>query len=212
MKFEVDPAKYNHVCYIVAGGPSLKGFDWSLLTPDKFVVAINRSYEVLPHAQVLYFTDNDYWSKHKHDMAKHNGQMIRGAINPHKEKMPEDVIVYKLTGLNGLETKEGMLKHGSNSTYAALNLVTVHFGFKKVYLLGVDMKWGKTGNKGTSHWHDGHRRIDPETGYKKMMTAYNTIAPPLKDMGVKVYNANPDSALNTFPKITLEQAVRDEAD
>lgn len=210
MKFEVDPSKYNYVCYIVAGGPSLKGFDWSLLTPDKFVVAINRSYEVLPNAQVLYFTDSDYWGRHKDAMMKHNGQLIRGAINVKRDKMPDEVIQYRLTGKDGLETQKDCLKHGSNSTYAALNLVTVHFGFKKVYLLGVDMKWGEKGKKGTSHWHDGHKRVDPESGYKKMMHSFKTIAKPLKEMGVKVFNANPDSALNVFPKVPLEQAVKDE--
>lgn len=203
--FKVNPNDYDHVCYIVAGGPSLIGFDWSLLT-GKFVVAINRSYEVLPEAQVLYFTDPDYWDRHKDAMRAHKGQMIKGDINPKPLDDP-DVIIYRLTRQLGLETKPGCLSHGSNSTYAATNLVTVHFGFRRVYLLGVDMKWGKSGDKTTSHWHNGHRRVDAESSYKTMIKNWETIVAPLRERGVEVWNANPDSALHCFPKCTLDQAI-----
>lgn len=196
----------NEPCYIVAGGPSLKDFNWNLLS-DKFVIAINRAYEVLPNAQILYFTDKDYWDVHATAMRAHGGKMIRGALQPHKEVQHNDVELYKLTGAQGLETKPGCLKHGSNSTYAATNLAAVHLGFKRIYLLGVDMKWGEKGNKSTSHWHDGHKRIDPETGYKNMIKNWSTLVDPLKNISVEVWNANPDSALECFPKCSIEQAI-----
>lgn len=211
-EFKVDPSKYNYTCYIMAGGPSLRGFDWSRLTPDKFIIAVNRAYEVLPDAQVVYFTDQDYWQRHREAMMKHKGQLIRGVLNPERERkqMPQEVIIYHLTGPAGYETKPGKLKHGSNSTYAALNLAAAHFKFEKIYILGLDMKWGKPGDKSQSHWHDGHKggRLDPESGYKKMIQAYDTIKQPLKDAGVEVYNANPDSAVKAFPRITIEEALK----
>lgn len=205
--FKVDPSQYDNKCYIIAGGPSLKNFDWSLLTPDKFVIAINRSYEVLPDAQVVYFTDKDYWDAHKEKMLQHTGQLIRGALVPSREEQHPRVLFYQLTGAHGYETRPGMLKHGSNSTYAAINLAAAHFGFKTIYLLGVDMKWGMARDKNTSHWHTGHKRVDPESTYQKMITAYRTIVDPLQQAGVKVYNANPDSALDCFEKITIQEAV-----
>lgn len=201
---EIDAKKYNYTCYIVAGGPSLTNFNWSLLGPDKFVIAINRAYEVLPNAQIVYFTDKDYWKVHREKMLEHRGQLIRGALNPKNEEKHERVQFYRLTGPHGLETEPGCLRHGHNSTYAALNLAVVHLGFKKVYLLGVDMKWGEAGDKKTSHWHDGHRRIDPESTYAKMKAAYDTLPPLLSKAGVQVYNVSPDSALNTFKKVTFE--------
>ena len=206
----VNPHDFNNVCYIVAGGPSLKGFNWKLLTPDKFVIAINRSYEVLPYAQIVYFTDKDYWQRHKDAMLKHNGQLMRGALNPKNEKMPPEVFMWHLTRPHGYETKPGCLAHGSNSTYAALNMAAAHLKFKRIYLLGVDMKWGVPKDRSTTHWHDGHKRVDPESTFKKMTSAYVGIAPMLTQAGIEVYNANPDSALNTFPKITIEEALRND--
>jgi hypothetical protein len=208
MPFAPDPQKYDNTCYIVAGGPSLKTFRWSLLTPDKFVVAINRAYEVLPDAQIVYFTDRDFMKQHLKNMVNHKGQLIRGALTPKHEPTHPRVEYYKLTSATGLETKQGCLRHGHNSTYAVLNLVAAHYGFKKVYLLGVDMKWGAKGDKGTSHWHSGHRRVDSEQVYTRMKTAFNSIAPPLKKLGVEVYNVNPDSGLDLFPKVSVDQVFK----
>lgn len=207
MTFTIDPKDYNYTCYIVAGGPSLSNFDWSLLTPDKFVIAINRAYEVLPNAQIVYFTDKDYWERHKDAMLQHKGQLMRGILPNNKEQKHPDVQYWELTGPHGYETNPGCLRHGSNSTHAVLNMVAAHLGFKKVYLLGVDMKWGAPGNKNTSHWHDGHARIDHEAVYKKMIKSFELIAPELTKAGVEVYNCNPDSALNVFPKIRIEEIL-----
>jgi hypothetical protein len=140
-------------------------------------------------------------------MLQHEGQLIRGALQPEKEEKHPRVTLYHLTGAQGLETKPGCLRHGSNSTYAATNLAAVHLGFKRIYLLGVDMKWGEKNNKATSHWHDGHKRIDAESTYKNMMKHWATITDPLKEIGVEVWNANPNSALDCFPKCTIERAL-----
>lgn len=185
-------------------------FNWSKLD-GKFVVAINRAYEVLPNAQIVYFTDKDYWQRHKTEMLKHKGQLIRGALNPAREEQHPRVQFYKLTGKNGFDRKPGCLKHGSNSTYAALNMLAAHMNFKKIYLLGIDMKWGKRGNRNTSHWHDGHKRIDPESAYKGFATNFACMVQPLQEMGVTVYNINPDSALTAFPKLTFEEVFGDDA-
>lgn len=209
-EYKVNPANYDNTCYIVAGGPSLKNFDWKLLTPDKFVIAINRSYEVLPDAQVVYYTDRDFWDRHKQAMLAHKGQLMRGVLHPQKEKEHPRIILWHLTGPHGYETTPGKLKHGSNSTHAALNLAAAHFGFKKIYILGLDMKWGQKNNKKTSHWHDGHKRIDPENAYKKMSKAYDLMAPMLKTAGVEVYNVNTpeQTALRAFPIVSVQEVFK----
>jgi hypothetical protein len=193
-------------CYIVAGGPSLKGFDWSLLD-NKFTIAINRSYEVLPNANIVYFTDNDFWKIHEKGILAHKGKKVKGSLPSRVIKHPE-VEEYILTSPTGLEMTAGKLNHGHNSTYAAINLAT-QMGFKKIYLLGVDMKWGTPKDRSTSHWHNGHKRTDPESVYKKMSKCYETIVEPLKKQGVEVFNLNPDSALEVFPKLNPQQVFGD---
>ncbi len=211
MSLLINPEEYNNTCYIVAGGPSLKGFAWSRLD-GKFVIAINRSYEVLPNAQIIYFTDYDFWDHHRDNMLAHSGQLIKGSQTRSKEENNPSVIYYRLSGKPGISTERGLLHHGNNSTYAALNLAAVHLKFKKIYLFGVDMKWGEPKNKSTSHWHDGHKRIDPEYSYDKMKRAFKTIVEPLTNIGVEVYNANIDSALECFPKVTIEEALNEITD
>lgn len=195
----IDISKYD-ACYIVAGGPSLKDFDWTLLD-NKFVIAINNSYQVLPNAQIVYFTDDLWWKEHKEKVLNHTGIKCKGSLLNRFIKHPK-VKEYLLTGPNHLESTPGSLRHGHNSTYAAINL-SVQLGFKKIYLLGVDMKWGTPKDKNTSHWHKDHKRKDPESVYKKMMECYATIVEPLKKLGVQVINVNPNSALNVFPKIAF---------
>lgn len=196
-----DPAPYNHTAYIVAGGPSLKGFNWNLLN-NVFTVGINRAYEVLPNAEVIYFTDEDYYNTHIDAMLKHKGRLIKGCVNL-KSKYHDRVERFYIKAGKGLDMTPGHLFHGRNSTFAALNMV-VQWGFKKVYLMGVDMKWGKPGDKKTSHWHSGHRRVDGEATYKNFKTAFIDAAPILKNMGIEVININNDTGLTIFPIVKYE--------
>jgi len=187
-------------CYIVGGGPSLRNFDWSVLD-GKFVIAINRAYEVLPNAQIVYFTDDDWYFEHKEQLHKHSGLKVKGSLNTATLQNEEGITQFLLTGMNSLAVAPGCLSHGRNSSYAAINLAAIHLGFKKIFLLGVDMKWGKTNDSSTSHWHSGHSRVDPENAYGNMMQAYDTIVAPLRQRGVQVINVNmPDQTnLSTFP-------------
>lgn len=203
----MNPADFDNTCYIVGGGSSLRNFDWTDLD-GKFVIAINRAYEVLPNAQVLYFTDVDYWQVHKDKMLAHTGKKIKGTIAKQWVKHP-DVEEYLLSGPHGLDKAPKQLKHGYNSTYAAINLAAVHLGFKTIYLMGIDMKWGIEGNKSTSHWHNGHKRVDHENVYNRMKAAYDTIHQPLSDMGVKVINITRDSSLTVFKKVDFTDVFGD---
>ena len=204
--------KYDYTCYIIGGGTSLKDFDWSLLDDEnKFVIAINNAYTKLPNAQICYVTDPPYIQDHMDGLKKFKGLIWQGALNLSKPTKLDVVDKqWHLTAKDGLETKEGSLRHGSNSTYAAINMAAVHLGFKKIYLLGIDMRWAKYGKKDTSHWHSDtrpHKRIDSEIVYRKMKDAYKTIKQPLLDMNVEVFNINSpeNTTLDTFPLISIEE-------
>ena len=200
--------QYDHTCYLVGGGPSLVGFDWSKLD-DKYVVGVNRAYEVLPNAQIIYFTDDDWWNTHKAALLEHKGQLIKGSLNLQRMHHPR-VAQYHLTGETGWEKGMGRLKHGRNSSYAIMNMLVQHLGFKKIYLLGLDMKWGKKGDKSTSHWHSGHKRTDAESVYTIMTRNIGTIPKLLKDNGhedVEIISVNtPEKCdLKTFPMKSFEE-------
>ena len=211
----IKPEEFDYTCYIVGGGSSLIDFDWSLLDDkNKFVIAINNSYTKLPNAQILYCTDAPWIQDHLKDLKEFKGMKYQGVLNLNKP--PKLDIIDKqwhLTGPSGLETKEGCMRHGSNSTYAAINMAAVHLGFKKIYLLGIDMKWKNRSIKNTSHWHSStrpHKRVDGEAVYNKMRGNYKTIKQPLLDMGVEVINVNTPEQTNleTFPLKSLEEVFK----
>jgi len=191
------------------GGPSLEHFRWNLLGADKFVVGINRSYEVLPNAQITYFTDDDWYEVHKkRGFLNHKSVKIKGSLNPNKLQNDGHIYQFFLKGDQGLSTTPGVLHHGSNSPYAATNML-IQWGFKKIYLLGIDMQHGRKDTKSKSkkktHWHDGHRRIDSEGAFRGFVKKWGTMAQQAKDMGVEIINVNNNTALKAFPIKTYEE-------
>jgi len=197
----VNPSEYDDTCYIVGGGPSLRFFNWELLK-DKFVIAVNRAYEVLPNAQIVYFTDDEWYHDHKNNLLQHSGIKVKGSLDPNRLKdQPMKIHQYHLISEKGLTLKHGCLSHGKNSAYAAINLAGVHLGFKKIYLMGIDLKWGRPGDQTSSHWHDGHKRIDPEMIYAIMLQNYQSIVEPLKANDIEVINVNAPGQTNltVFP-------------
>lgn len=211
-KPDIDAAQWNNEAFIVGGGPSLIGFDWGNLE-GKFIIAINRAYEVLPDAQIVYFTDNDYWERHKVEMKKHKGMLCRGRIARRPDIVDPDVTEFQLQPQpSGWSDQYGELYHGSNSTYACIQLAA-QLGFNKIRLLGIDMKHngvynrGKKNNLGVTHWHNGHRRTDPSTAYKMFMGHYSKMVPLAKQRGVEIININTSdkTALTHFPVKSPEE-------
>ena len=89
---------------IVAGGPSLAGFDWRRLDGER-VIAINRACEVLPHADVLWWSDAGFARRHGRALADH----------------PAPV---KATGRRGREPVHGMIsdiRHDGRTVFARLD-------------------------------------------------------------------------------------------
>jgi hypothetical protein len=196
---ELDVESYDE-CYIIGGGPSLVHFDWKTLD-GKFVLGINRAYEVLPDAQVIYFTDKDYYERHKDGMHKHGAVLLRGRLTKKPEIKHEDVFEYQLIGEKGLAEKPGQLYHGINSAYAAIN-VAYQMGFKMIYLLGIDMLHK---GKYRSHWHSGHKRIDPPSIFPRFMKNHDHLAKLLKKKKVKVINVNSNTKLKAYPVKTYAE-------
>lgn len=203
---DIIPATFNHECYIVGGGPSLTGFDWAKLD-GKFKIAINRAYEVLPSADIVYFTDDDFYQKHEKAMLAHKGKKYRGRLARRPVIKHPDVLELQLQPQpSGWSDQFGELYHGSNSGYACIQ-VAAQLGFTTIYLLGFDMRHegaynkGKKNCLGTTHWHDGHRRIDPPTAYTMMLRNYNTMAPHVQKRNLNVINVNEPNktALKIFP-------------
>jgi hypothetical protein len=109
----------------------------------------------------------------------------------------------RLTGQSGHEDAPDGLKHGSNSGYQAIELA-IKLGAKRIILLGYDMKC----DNGRSHWHNEPRQADfADVAARSMLPHFESLVSPLKALGVNVINATPGSAIECFPKATLEEAL-----
>lgn len=100
--------------------------------------------------------------------------------------------------------KFGTIGSGGNSGFQALNLA-VQFGCAKIILVGFDMH-----DQNGIHWHgkhDGNLRNPTRQSLGKWRAAIDRQAGLLEQIGVRVLNASPVSALTAYPKMTFDAAL-----
>ena len=184
---------------ILAGGPSLTREDVEYVRAKAdAVIAINNTYQLAPWATALYGADGIWWRWHK-GAPTFTGlkySLSRGA------SMFKDVQILKNSGSRGLETEPTGLKNGRNGAFQAINLA-VHFGAKRIILLGVDMQKGP---KGEEHWHKDHPNRS-RSPYGVFLKYFESLVNPLNDLGVEVINCSPRTALKIFPIMPLRVAL-----
>lgn len=196
----------GETCVIVASGPSAKTID---LTPAREVtrfIAINNSWELAPWADVLYACDAPWWRKH--DGRLTNWRNFKGL------KITQDEIARQEFGINRVICERhhenlvldrlGQVGWGGNSGFHCINLC-LQWGVKKIILVGYDMQLD-----GGSHWHGDHPEQMNNPTPANVTRWRNTIdnnAQKIHDLGVKVINCSPVSALRRYPKMSLVEAL-----
>ena len=192
----------GQTAFILGGGASLRGFDFERLRGSR-IIAINRMFRLCPFADVVYFCDKHWWTL--------DGEEVRRTFTgSHVITIGrvDDPLVKRLRnmGAQGLSTSASGVKHGTNSGYQSINLAYL-FGASRICLLGFDMK---VAEDGVTHAHGGYGTGAAEMAHvlgKRMLPFFDRLVEPLKIAGVDVINCNPDSALECWPKMPLEEAV-----
>lgn len=103
----------------------------------------------------------------------------------------------------GLSLDPGALVTGRNGGFQALNLAILA-GATRVILLGYD---GKPDAKGRSHWFGAHPKPTPDAAYSEYKKSFSAAETEILEAGVKVINASPGSAIDSFEKMTIEEAL-----
>lgn len=182
---------------IAASGPSQRKEDLQAARGRCKVVVINDTYKLAPWADVLYACDLLWWQKKGADGFA--GLKVIG-----KGEFPG-------THTMGVEIVSHMLWHGravgggGNSGFQALNMAVL-WGAKRVILTGYDYQ--DPGN----HWFGKHppgmsqANAGAVSGWLSCMTQE---APKLMKRGVKVINCTRQTALTCFPRMRLQEALRD---
>jgi hypothetical protein len=196
----MEKAWSNATVAILAGGWSLTQADVDACRDRARVIAIKNTIELAPWADVLYACDSKWWKAWPETASfagpKYGLETVRGRA---------DVTVLRQGVQSGLEEDPGALATGQNSGYQAINLA-VHLGASRIVLLGYDMR---PSSNGQHRWHVTHRYhngiIAPP--YQQFLRHFASLIEPLARLGVSVINATPSSALDTFPKMTLAEAL-----
>jgi hypothetical protein len=193
------------VVVCIASGPSLTTEDVEYVRgkADR-VIVVNTSYQIAPWADCLCASDVRWWHWHKgaqsfpglkYATSKRVGQMAR-------ERKWKGIEILRNSGAKGLDLDTHGVMHGLNTGYRAIN-IAVHFGAKRILLLGYDMQQGP--NK-QEHWHPDHpsRSRSP---YATFVKYFDTLVEPLAQLGVEVINCTPGSALTQFPQRPLREVL-----
>lgn len=195
----------GEACAIIASGPSAKNANIGLLKGRMRVIAIKKSVELAPFADVVYGCDGPWW-RSVQGMPKFRGLKLayEGTVCG-SEWGIRKVEIKNPASDEMLFEKIGVIGSGGNSGFQALNLA-LQFGAARVLLVGFDMR----GDSG-AHWYGRNNWMqanNPTDGvYGRWVRAMTAAAPKVKDRGVSVVNASPISALECFPKMSIESAL-----
>lgn len=212
-------AWHHHPAFLIGGGPSLRGFDFSRLRGRR-TIGVNIAFHAFDPT-IIFSMDTRClnWIL--------NGTYDRGNYPGLKNKFLHS-IAYKVwlltytaslaeeiffvpvhhdyqSGLSAFtfHYRDG-LGHGNNSGYGALNLAAI-LGANPIYLLGFDCN--RTPD--ASHWHAGHPVPQNPKHLDSFIPRFEKAAPELKAAGVRVVNLNPASALRCFEFGSIEEALND---
>jgi hypothetical protein len=201
--FSIPRAYPGEKFFLLAGGASLTDFDPNVLSGHGRIIAINDWYLRCPFADILYFSDALWWTKHRERvLAKFEGlwmvSMNVGEDGVHRVRHG---------GLHGLSLDPTALAHGGNSGYQAIGLA-FHLGASRIVLLGYDMHGDHCYRQETIPaqrpkslaFADAQKR-------NNWVPRFASLVEPLASHGVSVINCNPDSLIRCFPFAKLSDIL-----
>jgi hypothetical protein len=161
------------------------------------VIAINDSFRLVSWAAMLYAADVMWWATNEADAMQFRGLKVTAMPN----QRFSDVLCLRSTGDLGFDPDPACIRSGGNSGYQAIH-VAIHAKASRILLCGYDMTAA-----GGDHWFGRHRpplRNTDEATYTRWAQRFGS----LKGQGAEILNCTPRSALQAFPHVSLEQALK----
>jgi hypothetical protein len=188
---------------LIGSGPSLTQEQCNTVRSLN-TIAVNDAWILAPWADVLYFADHRWLVWHCEALASFKG--VKVSIEQHMQvEFPPDVHVLRNLDNGdpaGLSLDPTGIKTGCNSGYQALNLAVL-LGAKRIILLGYDYRFDGS----RSHFFGDHPVPTFENHLPGYAQKFSTIENKLIELGIEVLNATPGTALNAFPKVSLEDVI-----
>jgi hypothetical protein len=202
----IDPIWSGEACIVAATGPSLTAeVARRCLASQHRVLAVSDAWRLMPWATALYSCDHAWWQHHQ-GATGFGGEKW----SSHGTVGNEKVLAAERWGLNlvrgkdgkGFSTDPAVIHYGGNSGFQAVNLAIL-FGAVRIVLVGFNLR--HVGEK--SHFFGDHPgRLRTCSRYQTFLGAFRTAAKTLPP-GVVIVNATPNSALDCFPRLDLDEAL-----
>ena len=191
----------DQTCVILASGPSLTAEQVAAVSGRGMkLIAVNATYKIAHHADVLYAGDFLFWKIYLADIKKN----FAGQLWTQDGSAAERYKINYLKGVNEIGLGKKFVHMNGNSGFQAINLAYL-FGCRRVLLLGFDMK---TGPKGEKHWHADHpNQLMQAQCFGDWIHKSTKLAEDLAAAGCDVVNCTPGSALTCFRVGTIEKEL-----
>ena len=157
----------------------------------------------MPWADKLYGCDARWWNFHN-GVPDFPGEKWSTHVAKENDKL-EEAEKYGLKLVKGaaggtFSTDPGLIRYGSNSGFQSINLAIL-LGSPYIVLVGFNMKC----HGGKSHFFGNHPApLYNNEHYENFLREFDTAA---KKTNVTIINATPDTALTSFPCMSLELAI-----
>jgi len=205
--------KYNTIknsltgqdCFIVGSGPSLIGFDFSILD-NRYTIGINHVVEHYDNLNCLIYADRIFLKSTSYDLHNFKGKIFaseKTIYQPEIQDLLDKDNFYVFDDNRSCISfdivKDGLF-HPTNTGIMAMNLALI-MNARRVYLLGYDYKY-----RGEQmHFYENkehHNRYKEDKFVKKLDKMLHFCN--YKD---RFINLNPDSNLNLFTKKHLRSVL-----
>jgi hypothetical protein len=180
--------------FIIGGGPSLRDIDLSVLKGQR-VIAINSSYQIVPFADFLIFSDFNWWDHHRTRLDGFKGQLVCASRSPIDSRL----LMVRRKIPPGLDQPNDCLPIQFTTATGAMGLA-IKLGAKKLVLLGID---GRIAADGKSHHHKSHAWPLVEGWQGRHRGDLEKMVRPLKERGIEVVLASPSAYEDLWPLVML---------
>jgi len=187
---------------ILASGPSMsKDTAEKVRAAGVPTITINTTFRLAPWADMFYAADARWWDVYWKAVSPLPGLKVTCESDAPFHLLPE-LLLLGNSGRTGFDPNPAFVRTGGNSGYQAIH-VAVQAGARRVLLCGFDLR-------GEGHWHGIHPdplRNAGEGLFPRWIEWYETLFKDLSSMDVEVLNCTPNSALQLWPCVSLDEAL-----
>jgi hypothetical protein len=192
------PLWSGETCFIVAGGPSLSGFDFERLEGRK-VIAVNSSAYSVPDAPIIFFGDDRWGYEHAAQIDAMKGEIV--TVSQSGGGIRRAKLMKKIAPPPALMERRDALSMRRTSLQAAINLA-LHLDVARIVLLGADMKPAEDGR---THHHRAHRWPQVPGCWDEMLDDLRGVAAELQRLQKEIVNTSLDSRIDFWPKQSVDE-------